>query len=130
MADVILVLNAGSSSIKFSAFDAQTAELACVLRGQIDGLFSSPHFAAFDAAGAQAGAHAWGDGASLDHAGAIAHIAEFLRGHRGGHRLTAVGHRVVHGGARFVAPVLVDAGVLAELHTLTPLAPLHQPHHK
>ncbi|MFM0195162.1 acetate/propionate family kinase [Paraburkholderia strydomiana] len=128
MADVILVLNAGSSSIKFSAFDAQTAELACVLRGQIDGLFSSPHFAAFDAAGAQAGAHAWGDGASLDHAGAIAHIADFLRGHREGHRLTAVGHRVVHGGARFVAPVLVDASVLAELHTLTPLAPLHQPH--
>ena len=128
MADVILVLNAGSSSIKFSAFDAQTAELACVLRGQIDGLFSSPHFAAFDAAGAQAGAHAWGDGASLDHAGAIAHIADFLRGHREGHRLTAVGHRVVHGGARFIAPVLIDASVLAELHTLTPLAPLHQPH--
>ncbi|WP_027776016.1 acetate/propionate family kinase [Paraburkholderia caledonica] len=128
MADVILVLNAGSSSIKFSAFDAQTAELACVLRGQIDGLFSSPHFAAFDAAGAQAGAHAWGDGASLDHAGAIAYIADFLRGHREGNRLTAVGHRVVHGGARFIAPVLIDASVLAELHTLTPLAPLHQPH--
>ncbi|CAD6536438.1 Acetate kinase [Paraburkholderia kirstenboschensis] len=128
MADVILVLNAGSSSIKFSAFDAQTPELACVLRGQIDGLFSSPHFAAFDASGAQAGAHAWGDGAGLEHAGAIAYIAEFLRGHREGHRLVAVGHRVVHGGARFIAPVLIDAGVLAELHTLTPLAPLHQPH--
>jgi acetate kinase len=99
-----------------------------VLRGQIDGLFSSPHFAAFDAAGAQAGAHAWGDGASLDHAGAIAYIADFLRGHREGNRLTAVGHRVVHGGARFIAPVLIDASVLAELHTLTPLAPLHQPH--
>jgi acetate kinase len=128
MADVILVLNAGSSSIKFSAFDAQTPELALVLRGQIEGLFSSPRFVAFDAAGEQAGLQAWGDGARLDHAEAVAHIGEFLRGHRDGHRLVAVGHRVVHGGARFTEPVLANAQVLAELGKLTPLAPLHQPH--
>src|SRR5262245_29150235 len=128
MADTILVLNAGSSSIKFSAFDAQGAELALVLRGQIEGLFSSPHFVAYDAAGEQTGTKSWGEGVQLDHAAAIAHIVEFLRGHRDGHHLVAIGHRVVHGGARFTAPVLVDADVLAELRALTPLAPLHQPH--
>ncbi|WP_350029445.1 hypothetical protein [Caballeronia sp. GAWG1-5s-s] len=51
MADVILVLNAGSSSIKFSAFDAQSPDLALVSRGQAEGLFGSPRFAAFDARG-------------------------------------------------------------------------------
>jgi acetate kinase len=128
MADVILVLNAGSSSIKFSAFDAQTPELALVLRGQIEGLFSSPRFVAFDAAGVQTGSQAWGDGVHLEHAEAVAYIGAFLREHQAGHRLVAIGHRVVHGGARFTGPVLVNADVLAELDKLTPLAPLHQPH--
>ena len=51
MADVIMVLNAGSSSIKFSAFDVEGKALELVTRGQVEGLFSSPHFVAFDARG-------------------------------------------------------------------------------
>ncbi|SAK66337.1 acetate/propionate family kinase [Caballeronia ptereochthonis] len=128
MADVILVLNAGSSSIKYSAFDVHGGALALVSHGQAEGLFSSPRFTAFDAKGEKTGEHAWGDGATLEHAQAIAHIADFLRARGGGHHLVAVGHRVVHGGARFTKPVIATAEVLAELDRLTPLAPLHQPH--
>ncbi|KND59106.1 Acetate kinase [Candidatus Burkholderia verschuerenii] len=128
MADVILVLNAGSSSIKFSAFDANTPDLALLTRGQVEGLFSAPRFVAYDGAGEKIGEHAWGGGQTLEHADAIGHLGAFLRGHGVGHRLVAVGHRVVHGGVRFTEPVIVDDRVLAELERLTPLAPLHQPH--
>ncbi|SAK52758.1 acetate kinase [Caballeronia hypogeia] len=128
MADVILVINAGSSSIKFSAFDVEGSRLDLVTRGQVEGLFSSPHFVAYNADGEKAGEHNWGEGAQLDHAGAIAHLGAFLRGHEAGHHLIGVGHRVVHGGAHFTKPVLANAQVLDELDKLTPLAPLHQPH--
>ncbi|SAK64897.1 acetate kinase [Caballeronia catudaia] len=128
MADVILVLNAGSSSIKFSAFDVKGGELELVTRGQVEGLFSSPHFVAFDAKGEKTGEHKWGDGERLEHADAIAYLGAFLRGHGAGHRLIGVGHRVVHGGAQFTKPVLTNPEVLDELDKLTPLAPLHQPH--
>ncbi|BBQ00951.1 acetate kinase (plasmid) [Burkholderia sp. SFA1] len=128
MADVIMVLNAGSSSIKFSAFDVDGEDLELVTRGQVEGLFSSPHFVAFDAKGEKTGEHQWGDGETLQHADAIAYLGTFLRGHGAGHRLIGVGHRVVHGGARFTKPVLATPEVLDELDKLTPLAPLHQPH--
>ncbi|BAN27923.1 acetate/propionate family kinase [Caballeronia insecticola] len=128
MADVILVLNAGSSSIKFSAFDVERDELALVTRGQVEGLFDSPHFIAYDANGKKTGEHAWGEGTRLEHADAIAHLGAFLRGHGAGHRLIGVGHRVVHGGAHFTKPVLTNDEIVAELDKLTPLAPLHQPH--
>lgn len=128
MTDVILVLNAGSSSIKFSAFDAQSEDLTLVLRGQIEGLFTAPRFQAFDESGEPLGVKEWGDGARLEHEGAIACIGDFLRSHRGGNHLIAVGHRVVHGGQRFSQPALATADVLDELDRLAPLAPLHQPH--
>ena len=128
MADVILVLNAGSSSIKFSGFDVQGDQLELVTRGQVEGLFNSPHFVAYDAKGDKTGEHKWGDGKELQHAEAIAYLGAFLRGHGAGHRLIGVGHRVVHGGARFTKPVLTSPEVLDELDKLTPLAPLHQPH--
>ncbi|RKR38806.1 acetate/propionate family kinase [Paraburkholderia sp. BL17N1] len=128
MADVILVLNAGSSSIKFSAFDAESQDLALVLRGQIEGLFSAPRFLAFDQSGEQLGVKEWGAAARLEHESAIAYIGEFLRSHRGGNRLIAVGHRVVHGGRHFTQPALATTEVLDELDKLAPLAPLHQVH--
>ncbi|BCQ27257.1 acetate/propionate family kinase (plasmid) [Caballeronia sp. NK8] len=128
MADVILVLNAGSSSIKFSAFDVQGKALSLVTHGQVEGLFSSPRFVAFNANGEKTGEHAWGDGVKLEHAEAIAHLGAFLRGHGAGHHLIGVGHRVVHGGAHFTKPVLTSPEVLDALDKLTPLAPLHQPH--
>ncbi|WP_321796748.1 acetate/propionate family kinase [Caballeronia sp. J97] len=128
MADVILVLNAGSSSIKFSAFDIEGDELALITHGQVEGLFSAPHFVAYNAKGEKSGEHSWGEGVRLEHSEAITHLGAFLRGHDAGHRMIGVGHRVVHGGARFTKPVLTSPEVLDELDKLTPLAPLHQPH--
>jgi acetate kinase len=128
MADAILVLNAGSSSIKFSGFDVEGDELKLITRGQVEGLFSAPHFVAFNAKGEKTGEHKWADGDKIGHEEAIAHLGAFLRGHGAGHHLIGVGHRVVHGGVHFTKPVLTDAHVLDELEKLTPLAPLHQPH--
>jgi len=128
MADVILVLNAGSSSLKYCAYDAHGDALDLVLRGSIDGLYTSPGFRAIDATGVEVEARQWDDGTELGHSGAIDFLADFLRGHGEGHTLVAVGHRVVHGGVRFTQPVRVNDEVLAELETLCPLAPLHQPH--
>lgn len=128
MTDVILVLNAGSSSIKFSAFTTQGSALDLVLRGQVEGLFTAPRFSAVDGLGTEVGAKAWGEGVELGHEGAIGHLAAFLREHREGYELSAVGHRVVHGGLAFSQATRVTPTVISALETLIPLAPLHQPH--
>ena len=128
MADAILVLNAGSSSIKFSLFLQQGGELAPRLSGLLEGLYTAPRFTAKDAGGASLGEKKWGEGTRLGHDGAIAHLVEFLGAQRAEHRLVAVGHRVVHGGMEFSEPVKLDAGVIAKLEKFVPLAPLHQPH--
>ncbi|MGF6484993.1 acetate/propionate family kinase [Paraburkholderia sp. JPY419] len=127
MSDVILVLNAGSSSLKFRAFDAQHAQLELILRGQIEALYTNPRFRATDRDG-NVSSHEWGDGHRLGHQGAIEYLGGFLREHGSGNQLKAVGHRVVHGGQRFVGPVLVTPEVIDQLDSLSPLAPLHQPH--
>jgi len=128
MADAIAVLNAGSSSLKFSLFAQRDDGPALVARGQAEALQTSPRFAAKDASGHVIAQKAWGDGVTLGHAGALGHLIAFLREQLSGHRLIAVGHRVVHGGLEFVKPVRVDDGVLAALRKYVPLAPLHQPH--
>jgi acetate kinase len=128
MANALLVLNAGSSSLKFAVYrDADPPSL--VLRGQIDGLSTRPHFIARAADGAVVGEHDWGAGAELSHDGAVEHLFAWGKsGPLGSYRVAAVGHRVVHGGTRFAAPALVDVATLLELEALVPLAPLHQPH--
>ena len=128
MADAIAVLNAGSSSIKFSVFVVGRDGLEQDVHGQIEGLYSSPHFVAKDATGKRTAEHAWGNGVELGHTGALGYFLEFLRTGPGGHRVVGFGHRVVHGGLVYQQPVRVDAGVLAALERLVPLAPLHQPH--
>ncbi|VWB50592.1 acetate kinase [Burkholderia aenigmatica] len=128
MADVILVLNAGSSSIKFSAFDVQGDTLGLIVHGQVDGLYTATaHFSAVDHH-AERHERQWAGGESFGHHEGLAQIAAFLEDHQEGHRLAAVGHRVVHGGQRFSGPVRVTPEIVAELEKLTPLAPLHQPH--
>jgi acetate kinase len=128
MANAILVLNAGSSSLKFSVF-LDGAPPEPVLRGQLEGLFTQPRFVVRDHAGGVAGEKQWASGTKLGHEGAIEFL--FAWG-RGGvlreHRVVAAGHRVVHGGLKFTQPVLIDPDVLAALEALVPLAPLHQPH--
>lgn len=128
MRDAILVLNAGSSSIKFSLFAEAGADLALQCRGQIEGLYTAPKFAARDANGASLAEKAWGEGHRLGHDGAIAHLREFLRGELADFRLAGIGHRVVHGGLDFAQPVRVGGEVISRLEKFIPLAPLHQPH--
>jgi len=128
MADLILVLNAGSSSIKFCAYDMREKEPALLLKGQAEGLYTAPRFVANDALGARLDEKKWEQGTEFGHQGAIKYISEFLQGHREGHRLIAVGHRVVHGGVEFSQATLVTPSVIEQLDKLVPLAPLHQPH--
>jgi acetate kinase len=128
MADTIAVLNAGSSSIKFSQFAVRDGALEQALHGQIEGLYTAPHFLARDHAGAVLAEKTWSAGFPLGHAGALEHLFAYLRDGLGGDRLVGVGHRVVHGGLEFSQPVRVNADVVAALERFVPLAPLHQPH--
>jgi acetate kinase len=125
--DAILVLNAGSSSIKFAVFAEQAGELALELRGVVEGLYTGPRFRAHDATGRVVAEQSW-DRASLGHDGAIEYLSDFLPRHLADRRLVAVGHRVVHGGLEHTAPVRVSPKTLKALERLIPLAPLHQPH--
>jgi acetate kinase len=128
MSDAILVVNAGSSSIKFSLFLERGEALDPLLGGQIESLYTAPRFKAKDAAGTVLSEQQWAQGETLGHDGAIAYLAGFLRERLGEHRLAAVGHRVVHGGLDYAAPVRLTAEIVGHLERFIPLAPLHQPH--
>jgi acetate kinase len=129
MSDAIVVLNAGSSSLKFSVYEAAGPELSIVARGQIEGLGTAPRFEAKEQNGSvlaettlEAGAGEFG------HKDAFAHLAHWVREQYAGRMTPAgVGHRIVHGGPEFNQPVLLDARVIARLEQLVPLVPLHQP---
>ncbi len=98
------------------------------MRGQVEGLYTAPRFVARDASGRTVAERSWGEGARLGHDDAVEHLRGFLRAQLVDDRLLGVGHRVVHGGPEYAAPVRVDAGVLKALEQFVPLAPLHQPH--
>jgi acetate kinase len=126
----ILVLNAGSSSIKFLLFAERGSRLEAAVRGQIEGIYTAPRFVARNPEGGTISEKNWGEGTKLGHDGAMAHLAEFLRAQATalGLDLAAVGHRVVHGGMKYAEPARLDRNVLVELEKFIPLAPLHQPH--
>ncbi|MEP7182895.1 MAG: acetate/propionate family kinase [Betaproteobacteria bacterium] len=128
MTDAIAVLNAGSSSLKFSLFAASDGELVLSARGQAEGLYTTPRFIAKDATGRLLGEKSWGEGVKLGHDGALDYLVAFLRTELADHRLVGVGHRVVHGGLEYTQPVRLDPAVLTALEKYIPLAPLHQPH--
>ena len=128
MADVIAVLNAGSSSLKFSLFETRGQELHLVAGGQAEGLLGAPRFVAHDEQGKVIDEKSWDQGTQLGHEGALDYLIALLRARFSRHTLAAVGHRVVHGGPDHAKPVRVDAALLAALEKLVPLAPLHQPH--
>ncbi|MGB6145784.1 MAG: acetate kinase, partial [Rhodanobacter sp.] len=125
MTPLILVLNCGSSSIKFALFDAAAVPLPRkpVWNGKVQGIggptpdFGETGVAPFAIA--------------LDPAqpcrAALTLILQRVRARLDGRRLAAVAHRVVHGGSRYFEPTRIDAGVLADLAGYVPLAPLHQP---
>ena len=128
MDDYALIFNAGSSSLKFCVF-RRPGEDACRLeaRGQIDGIGTSPRFSAKDDTGT-ALTDAVLDMSVRDGRAALEVLARWLRKRYGPARVVAVGHRVVHGGAKYAGPCIVTPEVLKELRALVPLAPLHQPH--
>jgi acetate kinase len=129
MTDAVLVLNAGSSSLKFSLFDTGGPALRLVSSGQVGGITTAPTFVAKDSDGRPIAEKSWGPDAKLGHEGALSHLTDWIRKrYQGDHRLAAVGHRVVHGGSAYAAPVRVDARVVATVEKLVPLAPLHLPH--
>jgi len=129
MIDTTLVLNAGSSSIKFAVYAERGAALDPVSSGQVESLYDAPRFVAKDALGRRLDERRWDHDHRLGHDGALAFILDWLQStHGSDQRLAAVGHRVVHGGTEFAAPVRVDATVVDKLQKLVPLAPLHQPH--
>ena len=128
MADAIFVVNAGSSSLKFSAFaPADGQDPVPMFKGQIEGIGTRPRFLARDADGTALVDRSYDAKEVSDHDAAIGVISAWLRTMGGRGHLLAIGHRVVHGGAEFAAPVLIDDRVLQELMRLVPLVPLHQP---
>src|SRR4051794_40317448 len=113
MASALLVLNAGSSSIKFSVFTERSNDHP-LLRGAIDGLHGKPRFVARRGE-AIVGEHDWPPGTRLTHALALSFLFEWGRsGALDTDRVEAVGHRVVHGGTRFTSPCLIDAEIASE----------------
>ena len=129
MTDAILVLNAGSSSLKFSVFfDCAPGAPQLAFRGQIEAILTRPHFTAHDATGALLAECRLSETTQLGHHAAADYLLDWLEDRLGGQRLVGAGHRVVHGGLEFSAPVRVSAAILDALERLVPLAPLHQPH--
>lgn len=128
MNDYALVLNVGSSSVKFCAFRLLNEERwQIAARGQIEGIGTSPRLSAKNANGEVLIDNSLGATVRDGHA-AIDALAGWLRSKWDGSRVLGVGHRVVHGGTRFGRPVLMTPQTLKELYELVPLAPLHQPY--
>ncbi|MBH5369599.1 acetate/propionate family kinase [Bradyrhizobium glycinis] len=126
MSDTVLVLNAGSSSIKFGLFDVAAAEPALLCKGLLDEHEAKTRLVVKGPAGEDlfetskqapdgAGGHLLPD------------VLAFIEDRFGGRSLRAVGHRIVHGGSDHSGPVVLTDDIIAKLEALTPLAPLHQP---
>ena len=126
--DTILVVNAGSSSVKFQIFSVEgEGRLKRLIKGQMDGIGSRPRLRAGGADSAPLADRAYPIESVPDVPAAMAIAGGWLRDEL---RISpmAVGHRVVHGGPDYDRPVLIDHGVVARLERLIALAPLHQPH--
>ena len=126
--DTILVVNAGSSSVKFQVFAVDgDGQLRRQVKGQVDGIGSRPRLRATGAAGEKLAERAYPIEAVGDVPAALQVAADWLRDEQ---RIAplAVGHRVVHGGPDYDRPVLIDHGVVSRLERYSALAPLHQPH--
>jgi len=127
MADHVLVLNAGSSSLKFGMYRQQEeGDLVLVAKGQVEGIGTRPRLSAKDEAGGTLVDQDLSEDV-CDASSALDQLAEWLSSRFDRESLAAVGHRVVHGGQQFAGPALVTAEIVRELKTLSPLAPLHQP---
>jgi len=130
MPDRLLVLNAGSSSLKFGVYEvpADDADVALLCRGQMAAIGAKPHFTATDAAGKPLDGTSDPLPAIPTHAAALTFLLGWLRESGQGVALAGAGHRVVHGGTAFTAHCRLTPDIIGQLAALEPLAPHHQPH--
>jgi acetate kinase len=127
MSNAILVVNAGSTSLKFAAYGVDAAgSLPLLCGGEIDNMQDDPHFVIKDAAGKQLAAHEWGNGHAIDHKTALHFVITWLEANFGDMKVVAAGHRVVLGGTRFEAPTRIEGDVLDYLDSLAVMEPSHQ----
>jgi acetate kinase len=128
MSDAILVLNAGSSSIKFSLFEGhiRPGPGGLICDGEFDGIGHRVHFVARGNSGTSLADQRLAE--ATTHEDALATLLNWVERQFPNNCLVAAGHRVVHGGSIYSIPVLIDPSVIDALHHLIPLAPLHQPH--
>jgi acetate kinase len=124
----ILTLNAGSSSLKYALFETYAGEAALRTIGQIEGLGVAPHLVMRDAEGRKIVDAELDAAAVPSHGRALGRVLDELARHIPEARISAVGHRVVHGGPRYAEPMVLTDAVMDDLAAFEPLAPLHQPH--
>ena len=129
MASDIFTLNAGSSSLKFSLWQSGTGkELRELFRGEVEKIGIAPRLSASRPGGDKVIDKKFGEGgAKLTHEYVLRELFDWFSRQRRD-ELKAIGHRIVHGGAAFTAPVRINDRVMEKLSQLEPLAPLHQPH--
>lgn len=125
-----LVLNAGSSSLKFSVFrqNLSDGELHTILTGQISGIGAHARFEARDIDNDIRSTHEWNEADSACRNTLLTYLLGWIAYSLSDYEIVAAGHRVVHGGRALSQPMLVSPALIDELALLTPLAPLHQPH--
>ncbi|MHC4052919.1 acetate/propionate family kinase [Bradyrhizobium sp. 25ACV] len=126
MPDTILVLNSGSSSIKFGLFEISAVEPSLLCKGLLDEHEAKPRLVVKSPAGEDL-FETRREAADADGGHLFADVLAFIEDRFVGHHLRAVGHRIVHGGPDYSGPVALTDDVTAKLEALTPLAPLHQP---
>ena len=128
MRDALLVFNAGSTSLKFAAYDIDEARaLTSSVSGSVQALASAARFVVESAAGSELAKHAWPAGQAIDHDDAFRFVVTWLQGHLADTRIAAAGHRMMLGGARYPGPVRIDTRVLETLDALSAMEPSHQP---
>ena len=129
VSEAIIVVNAGSTSLKFGAYAVDPSRsLPLLCRGEIDSMERDPHFSVTNAAGKQLGVREWGEGSAIDQKTALHFVITWLEANLGDSKVIAAGHRVVLGGARFEAPVRIEGDVLDYLESLVVMEPSHQPY--
>ncbi len=125
---LLLTLHAGSSSIKFALFEARAQKLQRLATGQVEGLGEQAHFSVSTTEGERQQRPLDASAGPADHPLALQAVLEWLRQDYPNREVATVSHRVVHGGASHVEPILLDDESCDRLRSLIPLAPLHQPH--
>jgi acetate kinase len=129
MNNLIVVLNGGSSSLKFSIYQVSgEKDLELSMKGQIEGIGTAPRFIAKDRDGKVLGERQWADASSADRVFLFGYLAGWATGQIKDSEVVGAGHRIVHGGTDFSAPALIDDALMSAVEKLVPLAPLHLPH--